>query len=49
MQWISFAEEVGMSARLDSISLGQCQGPIAERKLAASTKSGAWLLLQIDT
>jgi dynein heavy chain, axonemal len=46
MAWISFAEEVGMSARLDSISLGQGQGPIAERKLAAATKSGAWLLLQ---
>ena len=46
MSWISFAEEVGFSARLDSISLGQGQGPIAERKIAAGTKTGSWLLLQ---
>jgi len=46
MAWISFAEEQGFSERLDSISLGQGQGPIAERKLEQASKSGMWLLLQ---
>eukprot|EP00960_Hanusia_phi_P026860 746504-Hanusia_phi.AAC.16 len=46
MSWISFAEERGMSERLDSISLGQGQGPIAERKLSQCGKLGSWLLLQ---
>ena len=44
--WISLAEEVGFSARLDYISLGQGQGPLAERKLATASKTGMWLLLQ---
>ncbi len=46
MAWISFAEEMGFSDRLDSISLGQGQGPIAERKLDQAGKTGMWLLLQ---
>ena len=46
MSWIQFAEDMGFSSRLDSISLGQGQGPIAERKLAAAGKVGSWLLLQ---
>ena len=46
MAWIAFAEEMGFQDRLDSISLGQGQGPIAERKLTLASKAGAWLLLQ---
>ncbi len=46
MAWIGFAEEMGFSSRLASISLGQGQGPIAERLLADAGKQGSWLLLQ---
>jgi dynein heavy chain len=46
MAWISFAEEMGFSSRLASISLGQGQGPIAERLLTDAGKQGSWLLLQ---
>ena len=46
MAWIGFAEEMGFASRLASISLGQGQGPIAERLLADAGKQGSWLLLQ---
>ncbi len=46
MSLLAFAGDQGYSDRLASISLGQGQGPIAERKLAEATKSGSWLLLQ---
>ncbi|KAJ1485018.1 dynein heavy chain and region D6 of dynein motor-domain-containing protein, partial [Baffinella frigidus] len=46
MSWIEFAKEMGFEERLDSISLGQGQGPIAERKMTLASKTGAWLLLQ---
>jgi dynein heavy chain, axonemal len=46
MAWIGFAEEMGFSSRLASISLGQGQGPIAERLLTDAGKQGSWLLLQ---
>ncbi len=46
MAWIGFAEEMGFASRRGSISLGQGQGPIAEKLLAEAGKQGTWLLLQ---
>eukprot|EP00002_Diphylleia_rotans_P007300 TRINITY_DN1682_c0_g1_i3.p1 TRINITY_DN1682_c0_g1~~TRINITY_DN1682_c0_g1_i3.p1 ORF type:complete len:1955 (-),score=398.96 TRINITY_DN1682_c0_g1_i3:368-6232(-) len=41
-----FAEERGYSARLQSISLGQGQGPIAARMIQEACATGDWVLLQ---
>jgi len=42
-----FAEEVGFTGnKLAMISLGQGQGPIAEKILAQAVKEGTWVLLQ---
>ena len=42
---IKFAEDRGMLPKFQSISLGQGQGPVAERLVAASTKAGNWVCL----
>ena len=44
--WIGFADEMGFGNRRGSISLGQGQGPIAEKMLGEAGKQGTWLLLQ---
>ncbi|XP_029949300.1 dynein heavy chain 6, axonemal [Salarias fasciatus] len=41
-----FANERGCLDRVDSISLGQGQGPIAEKMIHAALKSGNWVFLQ---
>uniref|UniRef100_A0A670K7B3 Dynein axonemal heavy chain 6 n=1 Tax=Podarcis muralis TaxID=64176 RepID=A0A670K7B3_PODMU len=41
-----FAKERGYSERVQSISLGQGQGPIAERMIKDALKSGNWVFLQ---
>ncbi|XP_074520194.1 dynein axonemal heavy chain 6 [Halichoeres trimaculatus] len=41
-----FAKERGYLERVDSISLGQGQGPIAENMIHAALKSGNWVFLQ---
>ncbi|XP_054557771.1 dynein axonemal heavy chain 6 isoform X3 [Talpa occidentalis] len=41
-----FARESGYSERVQSISLGQGQGPIAERMIKEAMKSGNWVFLQ---
>uniref|UniRef100_A0A673UGS7 Dynein axonemal heavy chain 6 n=1 Tax=Suricata suricatta TaxID=37032 RepID=A0A673UGS7_SURSU len=41
-----FARESGYSERVQSISLGQGQGPIAERMIKDAMKSGNWVFLQ---
>ena len=41
-----FAEEQGMSKRMDTISLGQGQGPKADKMIRDGTARGGWVLLQ---
>ncbi|XP_023141924.2 dynein axonemal heavy chain 6 isoform X2 [Amphiprion ocellaris] len=41
-----FANERGCLDRVESISLGQGQGPIAEKMIHAALKSGNWVFLQ---
>ncbi|XP_061490002.1 dynein axonemal heavy chain 6 isoform X2 [Rhineura floridana] len=41
-----FAKERGYSERVQSISLGQGQGPIAEKMIKDALKSGNWVFLQ---
>uniref|UniRef100_A0A8C8Z9L8 Dynein axonemal heavy chain 6 n=1 Tax=Prolemur simus TaxID=1328070 RepID=A0A8C8Z9L8_PROSS len=41
-----FARENGYSERVQSISLGQGQGPIAEKMIKDAMKSGNWVFLQ---
>jgi dynein heavy chain len=42
---IKFAEDRGVLDKFQSISLGQGQGPVAERLVASSTKVGNWVCL----
>ncbi|XP_053317654.1 dynein axonemal heavy chain 6 [Spea bombifrons] len=41
-----FAKEKGYSERVQSISLGQGQGPIAEKMIKEAMKTGNWVFLQ---
>ncbi|XP_040003149.1 dynein heavy chain 6, axonemal [Xiphias gladius] len=41
-----FAKERGCLDRVESISLGQGQGPIAEKMIHAALRSGSWVFLQ---
>uniref|UniRef100_H2YSE7 AAA+ ATPase domain-containing protein n=1 Tax=Ciona savignyi TaxID=51511 RepID=H2YSE7_CIOSA len=43
---IKFAEENGMSSGMQTISLGQGQGPIAERMIEYARTNGTWVVLQ---
>ena len=44
--FLRFAEEKSMSRRYDSISLGQGQGPKAEKLVREGAQKGSWVLLQ---
>ena len=44
--FLRFAREMGMSNKVQSISLGQGQGPVAEKLINAATKIGEWVFLQ---
>jgi dynein heavy chain len=42
---LQFAEAKGMGQKLESISLGQGQGPKAQKMIARARESGGWVLL----
>lgn len=42
-----FATEMGYRERVQSISLGQGQGPIAEKLIAEAVHRGDWVFLQV--
>lgn len=42
-----FAKERGMSEKVHSISLGQGQGPVAEKMISHAAKDGDWVFLQV--
>ena len=44
--FLRFAKEKEYEDRIQSISLGQGQGPVAEKLIAAAVKSGDWVFLQ---
>ena len=41
-----FARDMNYSERIHAISLGQGQGPVAERLISKATKNGDWVFLQ---
>ena len=45
--FLRFAKERGYSERIHSISLGQGQGPVAEKMISAATQNGDWIFLQV--
>lgn len=42
-----FAKEMDMQDRVHSISLGQGQGPVAERMISNAKGKGDWVFLQV--
>ncbi|KAK7874036.1 hypothetical protein R5R35_004587 [Gryllus longicercus] len=43
---LKFSERMGVSSQFSSISLGQGQGPIAERMVKTAQEEGGWVCLQ---
>ena len=46
--FLRFAKEKGYMERIHAISLGQGQGPVAEKMINAATQSGDWVFLQVQ-
>ncbi|XP_046331899.2 dynein axonemal heavy chain 6-like [Haliotis rufescens] len=44
--FLRFAKDRGYTDKIQSISLGQGQGPVAEKLIANAVKSGEWVFLQ---
>ncbi len=44
--FLRFAREMGMNSKVQSISLGQGQGPVAEKLINIAVKNGEWIFLQ---
>ena len=44
--FLRFAKDMGMTNKNTSISLGQGQGPVAEKLMMNASKSGEWVFLQ---
>ena len=44
--FLKFAEDMGFGKKLDAISLGQGQGPFAEKMINEGKEKGSWVLLQ---
>ena len=44
--FLKFADEMGFAKKMDAISLGQGQGPLAEKILGEGQDRGSWVLLQ---
>ncbi|XP_041356323.1 dynein heavy chain 6, axonemal-like isoform X2 [Gigantopelta aegis] len=44
--FLRFAKEMGYSEKVQSISLGQGQGPVAEKLIHTAIKTGDWVILQ---
>jgi len=44
--FLTFAETIGMRSKVEVISLGQGQGPIAQRLVDEAQTKGGWVLLQ---
>ena len=44
--FIGFAEEMRFGKKYESISLGQDQGPKAERMIQNAVENGSWVVLQ---
>jgi len=44
--FLRFAREMGMTSKVQSISLGQGQGPVAEKLIQIAIKNGEWVFLQ---
>ena len=44
--FLRFAREMGMTNKVQSISLGQGQGPVAEKLIHIAVKNGEWVFLQ---
>ncbi len=47
--FLRFAKEMGNTEKVQAISLGQGQGPIAEKLIANGVKSGDWIFLQVGS
>lgn len=43
-----FAAEMGYKDRIQAISLGQGQGPVAEKLIELGLPKGDWIFLQVD-
>lgn len=43
-----FATEMGVRDKVRSISLGQGQGPVAEKMIMAAKPKGDWIFLQVN-